>query len=55
MERRVVESLSAPTLPEVIAANLGCGLGEILTAVVGLEVRGLVKTVGGRVERRVGG
>jgi DNA processing protein len=55
LERRVVESLSAPTLPEVIAANLGCGLGEVMTAVVGLEVRGLVRTAGGRVERRVAG
>ena len=53
VERRVAEALSGPTLPEVLAANLGCTLAEVLTAVVGLEVRGLARTIGGRVERRL--
>jgi DNA processing protein len=52
-ERRVAEAIAGPTLPEVLATDLGCSLAEVLTAVVGLEVRGLVRTVGGRVERRM--
>ncbi|HEX9377063.1 MAG TPA: DNA-processing protein DprA [Actinomycetota bacterium] len=55
LERRLLERLSGPTLPEVLAAALGTEVGEVLGAVVGLEVRGLVRTVGGRVERRLGG
>jgi DNA processing protein len=55
LERRILETLSGPTLPEVVAAGLGRGLPEVVAAVVGLEVRGLVRTVGGRVERRLGG
>jgi DNA processing protein len=54
LERRVAERLAGPTLPEVLADGLGCSLAEVLTAVVGLEVRGLVRTAGGRVERRLG-
>ncbi len=53
VERRVAEALSGPTLPEVLAASLGCSLAEVLSAVIGLEVRGLARTVGGRVERRM--
>jgi DNA processing protein len=53
VERRVAEALSGPTLPEVLAANLGCTLAEVLTAIVVLEVRGLVRSLGGRVERRM--
>ncbi len=55
LERRVLDTLSGPTLPEVVAATLDRRLPEVLAAVVGLEVRGLVRTVGGRVERRLGG
>jgi DNA processing protein len=53
MERRVAEAISGPTLPEVLAAKLGCTLADVVTAIVGLEVRGLARTVGGRVERRM--
>jgi DNA processing protein len=53
LERRVAETLSGPTLPEAIASTLGCSLADVFTAVIGLEVRGLVRTVGGRVERRL--
>jgi DNA processing protein len=52
-ERRVAGAIAGPTLPEVLASNLGCSLAEVLTAVVGLEVRGLARTVGGRVELRM--
>jgi DNA processing protein len=55
LERRVLDTLSGPTLPEVVAATVDRRLPEVLAAVVGLEVRGLVRTVGGRVERRLGG
>ncbi len=54
LERRLLERLSGPTLPEVLAAGLETDLGGILAAVVGLEVRGLVRMTGGRVERRLG-
>ena len=53
LERRTLEMLSSPTLPEMLAASLGCGMAEALAAIVGLEVRGLARTVGGRVERRL--
>jgi DNA processing protein len=55
LERRVAEALAGPTLPEVLAANLDSSLGEVLTAVIGLELRGLARTVGGRVELRLPG
>jgi DNA processing protein len=55
LERRLAGALAGPTLPEVLAADLGCSLGEVLGAIVGLEVRGLVRTVGGRVELRLAG
>jgi DNA processing protein len=55
LERAVLDTLSGPTLPEVVAASIDRALPEVLAAVVGLEVRGLVRTVGGRVERRLGG
>jgi hypothetical protein len=55
LERRVATAAVGPTLPEVLAANIGCSLGQVLEAVVGLEVRGLARTVGGRVEIRLSG
>jgi len=55
LERRVAEALVAPTLPEVLADRLGCSLAEVHTAVIGLEVRGVARTVGGRVELRLQG
>ncbi len=54
LERRVAESLATPTLPGSLADALGCSLADVLTAIIGLEVRGLVRSVGGRVERRIG-
>ena len=54
LERRVAEALATPTLPGSLADALGCSLADVLTAIIGLEVRGLVRSVGGRVERRIG-
>jgi len=53
LERRVAVAAAGPTLPEVLAANIGCSLAQVLEAVIGLEVRGLARTVGGRVEVRL--
>ena len=53
LERRVAEALATPTLPGSLADALGCSLADVLTAIIGLEVRGLVRSVGGRVERRI--
>ena len=53
-ERRVLEILSGPTLPEAVAGSLGEPLAQVLSTIVMLEVRGLVRTVGGRVEATLG-
>jgi DNA processing protein len=52
-ERAVLDSLAVHTLPERIAEELGWDVGETLGALVGLELRGLVRSVGGRFELRL--
>jgi DNA processing protein len=51
-ERRVLALLGAPTVPDAIAAAAGLPLPEVTAALVGLELRGLVRESGGRYERR---
>jgi DNA processing protein len=50
MELAALRALSGPTLPEHVARELGVGLGDALGVLVGLELRGLVRGVGGRFE-----
>ena len=52
-ERAVLGVLAGPTLPDQVAASLGWQLAEVVPVLVALELRGLVRNVGGRVERRL--
>jgi DNA processing protein len=49
-ERRVLDELTAPTLPERVAGAAGMTLPEAVAALMRLELRGLVRNVGGRYE-----
>lgn len=44
-------ALAAPSAPDGLAAETGLPLHEVISALVGLEIRGLVRQVGGRYER----
>ncbi len=50
-ERQVFEVLTGPMLPAVVAQAAGVGQGDALSALIGLELRGLVRGNGGRFER----
>lgn len=50
VELAALRSLAGPTLPEHVARELGMGLADALGVLVGLELRGLVRGVGGRFE-----
>jgi len=52
-EREVLAVLAGPTLPDDVARSLGWQLSDVIPVLVGLELRGLVRNVGGRVERRL--
>ena len=47
---RALESLAGPTLPERVASSLGTGIPEAVALLMGLELRGFVRSVGGRYE-----
>jgi DNA processing protein len=49
-ERRVLEALLGPTLPERAAAAAGLGVLDTVPILMRLELRGLVRSVGGRYE-----
>lgn len=49
-ELAALRSLVGPTLPERVARELRVGLADALTLLVRLEMRGLVRSVGGRFE-----
>jgi DNA processing protein len=53
-ERVVYESLGTSGLTDAIASACGLPLPAVTTALVGLELKGLVRNVGGRFERRAG-
>lgn len=52
-EAAVFAAVAGPTLPEQVAAALGWRVEQVLPVLLELEVRGLVRAVGGRYERRV--
>jgi DNA processing protein len=54
-ERRIYEHLAGPTLPTTIARDAGLSLAAALSALIGLELRGLVRGRGGRFERTFAG
>ncbi|MFM7718309.1 MAG: DNA-processing protein DprA [Actinomycetota bacterium] len=51
-ERRAFEAVGDRTLPEAVAEALGVGVAEALPVLLALELKGLVRAVGGRFERR---
>jgi DNA processing protein len=54
-ERRLLERLTSPTLPDRLAAELGVGVTETVALLMRLELRGLVRSVGGRYEPTLAG
>ncbi len=53
-EGRAYAALVAPSLPDVIARQAGLSIPEAVTALIQLELRGLVRGTGGRYERTLG-
>lgn len=53
VERVVWEALTASSTPDGLAAAVGLPLPEVVSALVGLELRGRVLQVGGRYQRRL--
>ena len=49
-ERRVLELLTGPTLPDRLASTLGVPVPEVVSILMRLELRGFVRSVGGRYE-----
>jgi DNA processing protein len=52
-ERAVWEALTAAMAPDSVAGKAGMPLPEVMSALVGLELRGKVRQIGGRYERRL--
>jgi len=50
-EGRVLASLATSMLPSAVAAATGIPVADTLTVLIALEIRGLVRGVGGRFER----
>ena len=54
-ERRVLARLAGPTLPDGVADAVGRGVPETVAVLMRLELRGLVRNVGGRFESTLRG
>jgi DNA processing protein len=54
-ERRILDRLGEPALPDGLAAATGSTVPEVVATLMRLELRGLVRTVGGRFESTLGG
>jgi DNA processing protein len=54
-ERRVYEALGRVALPDALSAAVALPLPSVVTHLLSLELKGLVRSVGGRYERRVRG
>ena len=52
VERQVWDALTGASPPDALARGTGLSLPEVISALVGLEMRCLVRHVGGRYERR---
>ena len=52
---RALDALAGPTLPEHVAASLGVGVHEAVAVLMELELRGFVRSVGGRYEATLKG
>ena len=53
-ERRVFDALGGAAVSDGIAASTGLPIPTVITVLLSLELKGLVRSVGGRWERRVG-
>ena len=53
-ERHAYEALMAPSLPDAVARAANVSIPDAVAALTRLELRGLVRNVGGRYERRLG-
>jgi DNA processing protein len=54
-ERSALAAVRGPVVPDRVAADLGCTVPDALALLLRLEMRGLVRSVGGRFERRFAG
>lgn len=54
-ERETLRHLTGPTLPERVAGALGTSVPEAVAILMGLELRGFVRSVGGRYESTLKG
>ncbi len=54
-ERRAWTALIVPSLPDVVARSARLSIPDAVAALVRLELRGLVRSVGGRYERTLAG
>jgi DNA processing protein len=54
-ERRTWTALIVPSLPDVVARSAGLSIPDAVAALIRLELRGLVRSVGGRYERTLMG
>ena len=52
-ERRVYEALGGAPLPDALSAAISLPIPVVVTHLLSLELKGLVRSVGGRYERRV--
>jgi len=52
VERAAWDALEVPALPDIIARKLGVSIPEAVDVLTRLELRGLIRGVGGRYERR---
>ncbi len=50
-QRRSYDALAGPSLPDAVARVAGLSIPDVMSALVELELRGLVRCVGGRYER----
>ena len=54
-ERRAWSALAGPSLPDVVARGARLSIPDAVAALIRLELRGLVRSVGGRYERTLAG
>ncbi|HYU92045.1 MAG TPA: DNA-processing protein DprA [Actinomycetota bacterium] len=52
-EQAALELVGGPVLPEKVARGLGVSVPEVLPLLLGLELKGLIRSVGGRFEPRL--
>lgn len=54
-ERRVWRALVEPSLPDIVARSTGLSIPDAVSTLIRLELRGLVRSAGGRYERTLSG